>query len=398
MMRFRLQTLVLILVLAGCVGAPPAPTLLPGERPTVTPLPPTPAWRQPAEVISVDNVQRLSLLGRLDAPPPPSTVFAHAVSPDGTRLAALNNDLLVTWELVTGEIVFSQSRQGANGVFYSPDKDELYTLYPDGTIAIHDPNDGTIKATLRGHETYGGMYAYSAPYGLLALGGTDGTVKVWDMFARVARATLTDDLATLPDSLAFTPDGTQIAVANPVGLIRLWNWETRENVQTFEPQPTRYSRMAFSADRVYLAAAAGPVVVVWDVQTGNVLHFFEVGEGGANAILHFYQDTHLLFTGGLAPDIRLWNTDAGAVLALLQETGGDQAALALAPDGALALTTGYQERAILWNLAGLEQGSLARGSFEPNNPNLFNAAWTDDGFLLLLLDSRGPIEVWGVAP
>ena len=78
-----------VLLLAACApgGENQAPTD-PHNPPTVAP----PEYVEAAQPVSHENAARLSYLGRLDQPGRASTIFAHTFSPDGTRLAALNNE------------------------------------------------------------------------------------------------------------------------------------------------------------------------------------------------------------------------------------------------------------------------------------------------------------------
>jgi hypothetical protein len=69
------------------------------------------------------------------------------------------------------------------------------------------------------------------------------------------------------------------------------------------------------------------------------------------------------------------------------------AAFALSPEGSLAFTASLENDVHLWRL----EDTLARGTFSANNPHILDVAWTDDGFLVLFFDARGPVEVWGIS-
>jgi len=106
----------LFVLMVGCSAPPPTPQpTLPEGRDGVqiTPTVPAPDFTEPSMPISAENINAIQYLGRLDAPGQPSTVFRYDISPDGTRLAGLNNDLLVGWDLLTGNVIFSTSRADA---------------------------------------------------------------------------------------------------------------------------------------------------------------------------------------------------------------------------------------------------------------------------------------------
>src|SRR4051812_48711478 len=116
----RLHTLLfsafILVLLAACTPStvsptatvPPAGTFVPQQRDLPT-LPP-PAWVPVAQEIKLANVTNIAYLGRLDAKSTPSTVFAYAFSPDGSRLVGLNNEQLIGWDLVTGKLLFNTAR------------------------------------------------------------------------------------------------------------------------------------------------------------------------------------------------------------------------------------------------------------------------------------------------
>lgn len=387
----RCVSLIMAIFLNACVSAPPQATLPPGERPTATPMSAAPEWTQATESITLENVQQLRHLGRLEAPSPPSTIFDYALSPDSTRLVALNNDYIVAWDLVTGEMVFSASRSGITRVFYSPDKNEIYALYPDGTLAFLDSENGSVKETLPAHAQFSGVLAYFPDEGWLALAGNDNTIKVWDTFERVSMVTLT----TTADALAFSPDGSQLAVAGSD--VALWNWRERTEIRTLEARPVQFARLAYSSDGRYLAGNSRDAVITWNTESGNVASTVQVGENGASYILRFIPETSIIATGGSSGNIMLWQATTGEAAASLDETEGQTTAIAVSPDGMLAFTASFYNGVKLWSLENLASGSIGRGAFALDNENILDVAWTADGFLALFFDARGPVEVWGVA-
>ena len=97
-----------------------------------------PIWTPAGEAITLQNVQQIRHLGRLESPAPPSTIFDYALSPDSTRLVALNNDTLSAWDLVSGEMVFSTSRSGRGDStcgHFSPTSHTAHRLFTPGVEA-----------------------------------------------------------------------------------------------------------------------------------------------------------------------------------------------------------------------------------------------------------------------
>ncbi|MCU0498156.1 MAG: hypothetical protein MUF87_12460 [Anaerolineae bacterium] len=404
-MRLALLSIVLLGLMVGLIACNPAsvePTLLPGERPTATPLPPAPAWREPSTAINLSNITQLTQLGRIEAPSStPSTIFAFALSPNSTRLAALNNTDVISWDLITGQGVFFTERREETTIYYSPDKDEIYTIGgPPALINILNTEDGTYETTLIAHPDYNGITAYHADTGLIALAGVNGEIKVWDMFERVSRATLIGQANTLITDLEFSSDGATLAVIYADASIQLWDWATRTLSLTLEAivpeQRVVLDQARFSPDGDYIAVSAFPYVVVWELTTGRLRYFLEIMDGGADAVFFFIPNTSYLITIGSAKDGAIWDLRTGQIAAVLPDIGGDDVDASLSPDGTMLFTSTYETGVNLWNLSNLANGTITRSAQEFGNPNILNLHWTGDGLVVLMFDARGPIEIWGI--
>src|SRR5688500_14683383 len=210
----RRYLIAFLLLLAACAQTPateaPPGTFAPVLRDQPT-LPP-PAWVEGAEAITLENAPLISYIGRLDAASTPSTVFAYSFSPDGTRLAGLNNDQLIVWDLITGQLVFNTARDQALYVYYSADKSEVYTVDDIGEITIYDADRGAVKDTLDTQIQYNGIATYYADEGWLALGGSDAMVQVWDPSERQSLGTFVAGTGPLR-TLTFSADGEWLATA-----------------------------------------------------------------------------------------------------------------------------------------------------------------------------------------
>lgn len=384
-----------LLLAAACVPdlsqGPPATGFAPilRDAPTGTPV----AWVESETAITLENADRLARLGRLDAPEAPSTVFAYAFSPDGARLAGLNNTHLMAWNLLSGERVFYTDRADALNVYYAPDKDEIYTLDADGTLRIYNADTGALKEEINGHPLFDGAAAYDAENGLLALGASNGEIKVWDAAARQALATIKAHGAPVV-ALAFAPDGELLASGGQDGRVTVWDWRNRERAADLE---TLAGRLVFSPDAVQLAAATTAQVELWGWKAGARKRILQTGVGGAADVLKYAPDGSYLISGGRAPSASLWNPQTGDLVVSLPGVGGDTTSADFSPDGGLLVTAVLGQPVSLWNLAQVSADTLARANLE-TGAQVFEAAWTPDGFLLALFETAGPVQIWGIPP
>jgi WD40 repeat protein len=79
-------------------------------------------------------------------------------------------------------------------------------------------------------------------------------------------------------------------------------------------------RVAFSPDGSYLASISDvhdPLVVIWDVETGRLLHKLELDEGHFPFSIAFSPDGSVLAVGQFLGSIELWNVESGEQLSTL---------------------------------------------------------------------------------
>jgi WD40 repeat protein len=379
-------------MLAACAGQQVNPgDARNGPPPTFTPLP----WQEPAGPISGDNAAQALALGRLDVPGTPSTMFAFAISPDSTRLVGLDNDQMVGWNLVTGKLLFTTARQNAIQVYYSPDKTEFYSVDDQGTVNILSPDDGVKRNSLKGQAAYNGVSAYYADEGWLALGGNDGTVKVWDTAKRESVIALKGHRGSIA-ALAFSPDGEQLATAGAEGVVYVWRWREGTKIATLDHQGAIAARIVFSPDGKQLTVGTNTYLAVWSIADSKLSFALQTGTGGASDVLMYSPDGKYLLNGGLVADMSLWNATTGERVTALPGVGGDRVSAAFSPDGSMLVTSLLKGGVSLWDIAHITNKTVNRADLKVPSKNILYVNWTPDGYLMIFVDANGPVYIWGV--
>ncbi len=378
------------LLLTGCAGATPTPDDSVDNRTAPTTEPPV--WVESAAVITLDNVPSLRYLGRLDSPSEPTTIFAHSLSPDGTRLAGLDNEQLVVWDLISGQTLFATARSSATRVYFSPDKTEVYTLTPDGVIQIYDATNGLSQNTFTTVENYNDTQAFYAEDGWLAFGNLRGQVKIWDPLERSALATLeAHNLRVM--ALAFSADGGLLATASDDGEVKVWDWRERTLLHTL-PGNTAVSVLRFAPDNRQLAVGTRQNMRLWSLADGSLTRVIDTGPGGVE-IMAYSPDGRFLVTGGTPQDMTVWNPVSGGVVARLPEVGRDRVSLAFSPDGSLLLTAVLGGRATLWNMTTITNSTVNRADLSTEGL-VYDVDWSSDNRLLTIFGSTGGVYIWGI--
>jgi WD40 repeat protein len=387
--------LIALFLLAACAQNPAAPeppsTFAPALRDQPTPA--APPWVEGAEVVTLENAPRIAIIGQLEADTAPSTVFASAFSPDATRLAGLNNEQLIVWDLITGEIVFNTARDQALYVFYGADKIEVYTVDDVGQITIYDADTGAVKDTLETQLPYNGIAAYYADAGWLAIGGLDGSVQVWDAAAKQSLVTFTAGNRPLKTA-AFSPDGERLAISIEGNATQVWDWRNKASLATI---PETATRLAFSPDGAQLAVGTEEKIDLWNVADSQQQYSLATGPGAITDVLMYSPDGQFLLNGGGIPELTLWDTATGRLVNRLPGVGGDRTSAAFSPEGNLLATSLLGGGVALWDATKLREAELTRADLAVATRQILYADWSGDGHLLLLFDATGPIQVWGIA-
>ena len=115
--------------------------------------------------------------------------------------------------------------------------------------------------------------AYSPDGHILASGGREGLIKLWDPESGKLLLTLktSDTSHNSPRGLSFSPDGRRLACVTQSGLVSLWSVSTGEQERTMSAgssQPYVFA-LAFSRDGKWVVSGGGPgVLKFWDTATG----------------------------------------------------------------------------------------------------------------------------------
>jgi WD40 repeat protein len=395
----RILLPLLLMLLAACGAAPtPAP---PQREPTADITPTAPSFSEPIAAISAENADRIRYLGRLDPDTTrPSTVFAHDFSPDGIALATLNNDVLSVWDLVNGTSFFNVSRGQSNHVYFAPDKADIYTITTEGDILIYDATSGARQTTLSGHETYSGAQAYYDFDGLLALGGVDGTFKLWEVVTRTARATVT--AGNLPlDLLTFSNDGRSVASFTLDADVQVWDWAERSVVAAYDHDGAVVQRLAFSPDDTLLASATAQQLYMWRLPNDTatpaaLLYTLPLQPNGAADVFAFSPDGRYLLLAGGNADMLVIDVGTGKVFTRLLDVSGDRMSADFSPDSSLMVTTVFERAISLWNLAQADE-TIPRADLDLPTRRIVSADWSDDGLTIAFFDATGSVHLYGIS-
>ncbi len=302
-------------------------------------------------------------------------VYAAAFSPDGKLIATGGYDKLVmVWNpdevqpVDVGKLLDGQPKPKANylrlmghdgpvrSVAFSPNGQLVASGGDDNAIRLWNIATGEVSQVLRGHGNAVCSVAFS-PSGEFVLSGgkekKDNQVRLWDLAgyqeSRVLHATVFAGHDDAVLSARFSPDGRQIVTA--------------------------------SRDRT---------ASLWDVASGDCVRQFEEGHEFLATSAVFFPDGRRLATGAGDNSVRIWDVAEGTQLQVLSPTG-HLGTLAVSPDGDWLVTGSAGNDAQVWDShSGTQVGAPLAGHVA----EVSAAAFTPQGDVLATGDDRGHIRLW----
>lgn len=305
-----------------------------------------------------------SYLPQVTHPDPPEVyrfavpITAVAISPDGNEIAASGYHEITIWSAADGRLLrrIKNVAERTLGLAYSADGTLLAAAGGkpgvSGELRVYRAADGELMREVgRFADTAFGL-AYSPDGAKLAVGGADRAIRVYD-------ATTWDLLTTIEDhadwvtAIAFSPDGTRLASASRDKTSKLFDVATGDALGTYPGYGEALYAVAFTADgSQVIVGGRGGRVDYWNAADGNRAAEFGVGgeierliaapghlftastdaharhfklddraalrDFGDHAdrlyALAYHDGQHRLVTGALNGEIRVWNTEDGALV------------------------------------------------------------------------------------
>jgi len=281
-------------------------------------------------------------------------------------------------------------------------------------VASRPPLEAPVNLTLelraRGASAFRELATFGEPLAtqtvqlspiadLLAVAGTDGGIRLWDLVSRTKTATLRTPMHertghdALALSLAFSPDGSLLASGHVDGSVHVWDMAHAAEVPVRLRHDASVGALAFSPDGSTLASGSmDSNLRLWDVgaaMSGEARRELHRQPAGVTSLAYAAGGDWIL-TGHANRILRLLDARSGRLLATLRGPEGLVSLLAPAPDG-LHVAAASHDRAIrVFDLATREPTVILTGLKKP----AASLAFLPDGEHLLSVGQDNAVQVW----
>ena len=260
----------------------------------------------------------------------------------------------------------------------------------DSAIKLWEVSTGRQLRTLMGHSAEIFSVAFSRNGKMLASASYDNTIKLWDLVTGRELRTLSGHTISV-FSVEFSPDGQTVVSSSGDKTIRFWDVATGRELRTITDPGGVYG-LAVSRDWKTLASHTDKnVIKLWDLPTGRELQTL-TGHSDSIGPLDFSSDGKILASAS-HNTIKLWEVSTGRELRIISDPSISFSSMAFSMDGKMLATGASKGMIKLWDVAsGQELRSLSGHS-----RTVTTVVFSVDGQTLGSCSRDGKIKLWDAA-
>ncbi|ARV59031.1 hypothetical protein BZZ01_10625 [Nostocales cyanobacterium HT-58-2] len=344
-------------------------------------------------------------------------------SPDSKKIAAASdNGTVKIWERTGSSSNWRQnkllpSHQGwVKAVKFSPDRQRqmLASASTDGVVRLWNGN-GELLHLLKGHKGSVNSVSFNADGNMLASGGEDHTINVWNVATGKKLRTLSGHQDSV-NSVSFNRDG-MIASVSSDRTVKIWN-QDGSLFATLSGHSDKVNEVAFAPDgQTVVSASADNTIRLWRVQTQELKMFDKLvnkqNNGisvspDSNSVASIQTDYSDTPSKPSASVIKLWNLNSAEPKVLREQNNlidyisfspdGQRIAAVLelssyqSPNNAGMIASNDKGLVLLWNLK--EGAVLQHISLDIPAAEVKSLRFSSNGKTVAFTCRDGTIRLW----
>lgn len=276
---------------------------------------------------------------------------------------------------------------------------------------------------------------------LLTAVGSNENLQLWDLASGKPLYRLFSELYSnshvfQSQMVSFSSDGSRLLLVKDTKELELWNLQSGSRTIPFNEAPLLLSYACLTPDATGLVLAQDNEISFWELASGKRKATLFNKEGGVHMLqfsrnqrfmlscghrsaclwnlpeqreIMFSEEHGYLVAGAFSSDgqklitassdgrVRIWNTETGELLQLLDGLDGDVISVAFNPEASMAIiinsprSTLEDVQVCLWDIAAAK---LVRDKAPFNQGSYMSASIASDGKRVAMLERTGRVSVW----
>jgi WD40 repeat protein len=269
----------------------------------------------------------------------------------------------------------------------------------DSTVRIWDTQTGALLKIFSGQRNFITSVAFSPNGSILACGvgwlennsEMHGEIRLWDVNkGRLVRTLVGHEGAVL--SVAFSPEGKTLASSSTDKTVMLWNTETGQLLNTFKGHQGNVTSVAFSNNGRYIASGSmDNAVRIWDIRSGKLLVTLSKRYYTPVTSIVFSPDDRTLISGCYDKTARVWDLITGGIIKIMIGHQEVVTSVVFSPDGRILVTGSADNTVRIWDIWRDTQQTI--GTF---TDGVTSVAYSHDGAMIAAGSKDKTIRIWNV--
>lgn len=179
----------------------------------------------------------------------------------------------------------------------------------DKTVKLWDKNDGKLLKTFLGHTNQVNSVSISFDKKLLVSGSSDSTIKIWNIESGENILTLFGhkDAVRCVD---ISSDNQFVVSSSNDSTIKIWNLNTGEIIRTLYGHEGWVIDVKYFNNSSILSGSSDKTVKLWNAVTGENLKTFSGHSNNVNSVC-YTKDEKIIVSASSDNTIKMWNVETG---------------------------------------------------------------------------------------
>lgn len=196
------------------------------------------------------------------------------------------------------------------------------------------------------------------------------------------------------DTVDFSPDGSLLASGGRDKAVRIWDVENGANIAVLAGHEDWVTSIRFSPDGTLLASGGRDHTIwLWDTTSWTLKRLIHEHQAEVKSIA-FTPDNQFMISGSLDGMVRIEHLDYPTEAQIFQNFGGGVWSMAVSPDGTTLAIGG--ENSSIWLMGFWDKEQAWVTLLDAHKTPVTTLAWSPDGTHLLSGEQNGHLILWDV--